>query len=50
MEALAHTVAFVEVAGRAPRTHSNVEIFRFDPEGRIQSWRVFREETAASFD
>jgi hypothetical protein len=47
MEALAHTVAFEEVAGRLPRTRSNVEIFAFDAEGRIKSWRVFREELEA---
>jgi hypothetical protein len=44
MEALAHTVHFEEVGGRAPRTLANTEVFAFDAEGRITSWRVFRDE------
>jgi hypothetical protein len=44
MEALAHTVDFEEVGGRAPRTLANTEVFAFDAEGRITSWRVFRDE------
>jgi len=44
MEALAHTVAFEEEAGTAPRSLANTEIFAFDSEGRIRSWRVFRDD------
>lgn len=44
MEALAHTMAFEELAGCAPRTWANTEIFGFDAKGHITSWRVFRDE------
>jgi hypothetical protein len=44
MEAIAHTVAFEEPAGRAPCSHTNTEVFSFDVEGRITSWRVFRDD------
>jgi len=46
MEALAHTVAFEEVAGRAPCSQSNTQVFAFDAEGFITSWRVFRDDGA----
>lgn len=45
MEVLAHTVRCEERAGASPRTTAHTELFAFDPEGRITSWRVFREET-----
>jgi hypothetical protein len=44
MEALAHTVAVEETDGRPPCTAANTEIFTFDDEGYISSWRVFRDE------
>lgn len=47
MEALAHTVAFEERAGSPSRTSANTEIFTFDGEGSITSWRVFRDEPTA---
>jgi hypothetical protein len=47
MEALVHGVAFEEGGGRVPRTHANAEVFAFDAEGRICSWRVFRDEAVS---
>ena len=46
MEALAHTVQVSESSDAPPRTSANTEIFAFDDEGRIASWRVFRDEDA----
>lgn len=43
MEALVHGVAVEERPGRPPRTAAVTELFRFDAEGRIASWRVFRD-------
>jgi hypothetical protein len=43
MEALVHGVAVDEREGRAPRTAAVTELFGFDGEGRITSWRVFRD-------
>ncbi len=47
MEALAHTVVFEERAGANASTsanaRTNTELFTFDAEGRITSWRVFRD-------
>jgi hypothetical protein len=44
MEALAHTVSVEETPDHPPRTSANTEIFAFDDEGFIVSWRVFRDE------
>ncbi len=44
MEALAHAVAVDESPGLAPRAASRSEIFAFDDEGYIVSWRVFEDE------
>ena len=44
MEALAHAVSFVEEEGRGARSSSTTEIFSFDDEGYITSWRVFRDD------
>jgi len=44
MEALAHTVHVAEASDAPPRTSANTEIFAFDADGRIASWRVFRDE------
>jgi len=43
MEALAHTVHVSEASDAPPHTSSNTEIFAFDEDGRIVSWRVFRD-------
>lgn len=42
MEVLAHSVQWVSEVG-APTTVACTEIFRFDGEGRIEGWRVFRD-------
>jgi hypothetical protein len=44
MEAVSHSVRFEECADRPPRTTAHTEHFRFDSEGRIELWRVFRDE------
>lgn len=44
MEALAHTIAFEERADGSTRTCANTELFDFDADGFIRSWRVFRDE------
>ena len=44
MEVLAHTVQVTETKGAPARTSANTEIFAFDSDGRIASWRVFRDE------
>ncbi len=44
MGANAHTVTFEELAGRAPCSHTNTEVFSFDVDGRIISRRVFRDD------
>ncbi|MFO0691280.1 MAG: nuclear transport factor 2 family protein [Myxococcota bacterium] len=44
LEVLAHTVHCEERTGSPPRTTPHTELFRFDAEGRIESWRVFRED------
>ena len=38
------TVHCEERTGSPPRTTPHTELFRFDAEGRIESWRVFRED------
>jgi hypothetical protein len=43
MEALAQTVESIE-SGAGARTVANAEIFAFDADGRIRSWRVFRDD------
>ena len=47
MEALAHTVQVTESSNAPPHTAANTEIFKFDAQGRIASWRVFRDEGEA---
>jgi len=44
MEALVHGTAFEEIPGAPARTHATTEVFAFDAEGRITSWRVFRDD------
>ncbi len=41
VEALAHTIAFEEPIGGRALSRANTELFAFDAEGRITSWRVF---------
>ncbi len=44
MEALAHTVCVDEPPESPPRAVSRTEVFAFDAEGYIASWRVFEDE------
>lgn len=48
MEVLTHGVRTEERSGRRPRTAAQTEVFTFDSEGRITSWRVFREDAESS--
>jgi hypothetical protein len=44
METLAHTVSVDETPESSPPTVSRTEVFAFDDEGYIVSWRVFEDE------
>ena len=47
METLAHTVSFEEPTGGRARSRADTELFTFDAEGRITSWRVFHGDDGA---